>query len=661
MKHHILIAGTGRAGTSFLVQYLAACGLDTHLARNPEDRLDENANAGLEDFPTGDANLPYVIKSPWLYEFVDDLLARDDIQVDAVIIPMRDLVEAATSRVVNELRARLGHEGLPNELTLWHTWGSTPGGVVYSLNPIDQARLLSMGFHRVIHACVKKRVPLVFMEFPRFITDGEYLYEQLRPILNGIDFSKAMLAHARTAQPDKVRIGGELANSTNVSKGDLFPNFDALDRVALHREITNARRDRDICRREAETLRSVNVDLEHRLEQNIQDRDHWKEQAAHEGSHRVRMEQELEEGHRQHESLVSDMRRAHQQQLEETIGERDRAISELKSAIIDLEHRLEANIKDRDHWKEEAAQEGSRRIRMEQELEDGRRQHESLVSDMQRAHLQQLEEAVSERDCAISDLKSTIVDVEQRLEENIQDRDHWKEQAAQEGLRRVLTEQKLEEGRRQYESLAAEMQRVHQQQLEETIGERDRAISYLRSAIVDVEHRLEENIKDRDHWKEQAVREGSHRVRLEMELKEGRRQHESLVSNMQRVHLEQLKEAIGERDRAISDLKSAIVDVEHRLEENIQDRDHWKKQAALEGSHRIQTEHELEEGRRQHESLVSDMQRAHLQQLEEVVSERDRLASDMAKKNAMIEEILTSASWRITDPLRKLHTVLRRK
>ncbi|MEB2513815.1 hypothetical protein SB385_29385, partial [Burkholderia multivorans] len=158
---HILIAGTGRAGTSFLVQYLAACGLDTHLARNPEDRLDENANAGLEDFPTGDANLPYVIKSPWLYEFVDELLARDDIQVDAVIIPMRDLVEAATSRVVNELRARLGNEGLPSELTRWHTWGSTPGGVVYSLNPIDQARLLSMGFHRVIHACVKKRIPLV--------------------------------------------------------------------------------------------------------------------------------------------------------------------------------------------------------------------------------------------------------------------------------------------------------------------------------------------------------------------------------------------------------------------------------------------------------------------------------------------------------------------
>ena len=661
MKHHLLIAGTGRAGTSFLVQYLTACGLDTHLARNPEDRLDENANAGLEDFPTGDANLPYVIKSPWLYEFVDELLARDDIQVDAVIIPMRALVEAATSRVVNELRARLGNEGLPSELTRWHTWGSTPGGVVYSLNPIDQARLLSMGFHRVIHACVKKRIPLLFMEFPRFITDGEYLYEQLRPILNGVDLSTAMLAHAQTARPDKVRIGGELASSTTISKGDLFPNFDALDRVALHREITNARRDREIYRTEAETLKSMIVDVEHRLEESIRDRDHCKEQVAQEGSHRVRMAQELEEGRLQHESLVSDMQRAHQQQLEQAISERDRTISELRSAILDVENRLEKKLQDCDHWREQAAQEGSHRVRIEQELEECRRQHESLVSDMQRAHLQQLEHAIDERDCAISDLKSTVVALEQRLEENIQDRDYWKEQTAQEGSRRVLMEQELEDSRRQHESLVSDLQRGHLRQQAEAIGERDRAISDLRSAIVNMEQRLEENIRDRDHWKEQAAQNAAHRALIEQELEEVRRQHKSVVSSMQRVHLQQLEEAIAETDRAISDLRSTIVNMEQRLEENIRDRDHWREQAAREGSHRVQMEQELEEGRRQQESLVSDMQRAHLQQLKAAIGERDRLASELTKKSAMIDEILTSASWRITDPIRKLHTLLRHK
>jgi hypothetical protein len=586
LKHHLLIAGTGRAGTSFLVQYLAACGLDTHLARNPEDRLDENANAGLEDFPANNADLPYVIKSPWLYEFVDELLERDNIEVDAVIIPMRDLVEAAASRVANELRARLGQEAIPGELTLWHTWGSTPGGVVYSLNPIDQARLLSMGFHRVVHACVKKRVPLIFLEFPRFIADGEYLYKQLQPILKGIDLSTAMLAHAKTARPDKVRIGGELASSTNITKGDLFPDFDALDRVALHREITNARRDRDIHRTELANLRSVIADVEQRLGEHIQDRDHWKEQAAQESAHRIRTEQELEEGRRQHESQVSDMQRAHLQQLEESIGERDRTVSDLRSAIADVEQRLEEHIQDRDRWRGQAALESAHRVRTEQELEEGRCQHKSQVSDMQRAHLQQLEETIGERDRAVSDLRSTIVDVEQRLGEHIQDRDHWKEQAAQESAHRVCTEQELEEGRRQ---------------------------------------------------------------------------HESQVSDMQRTHQQQLDEAIGERDRAISDLRSAIVALEQRLGEHVQDRDHWKEQATQESAHRVRKEQELDEGRRQHESQVSDMQHAHLQQLEEVVSDRDRLASEMNKKSAMMDEILTSTSWRITDPLRKLNMALRRK
>ena len=424
------------------------------------------------------------------------------------------------------------------------------------------------------------------MEFPRFITDGEYLYEQLRPILNGVDLSTAMLAHAQTARPDKVRIGGELASSTTISKGDLFPNFDALDRVALHREITNARRDREIYRTEAETLKSMIVDVEHRLEESIRDRDHCKEQVAQEGSHRVRMAQELEEGRLQHESLVSDMQRAHQQQLEEAISERDRTISELRSAILDVENRLEKKLQDCDHWREQAAQEGSRRVLMEQELEDSRRQHESLVSDLQRGHLRQQAEA---------------------------------------------------------------------------IGERDRAISDLRSAIVNMEQRLEENIRDRDHWKEQAAQNAAHRALIEQELEEVRRQHKSVVSSMQRVHLQQLEEAIAETDRAISDLRSTIVNMEQRLEENIRDRDHWREQAAREGSHRVQMEQELEEGRRQQESLVSDMQRAHLQQLKAAIGERDRLASELTKKSAMIDEILTSASWRITDPIRKLHTLLRHK
>jgi hypothetical protein len=244
MKRHIVIAGTGRAGTSFLVQYLTACGLDTHLTRHPDQQLSEHANAGLEDVPDGDEDLPYVIKSPWFFEFVDRFLDRDDIALDAVILPMRDIVEAASSRVTLELRARFGDEGVKNEHTLWETWAVTPGGVVYSLSPIDQARILAMGFHKVVYALVRREVPIVFLDFPRLAQDADYLYRQLAPILGQVSRDVAISAHKSTAKPDLVRLRKEIDEG---GAGQVFapaigfPDQSALDRAALLRELDNAR------------------------------------------------------------------------------------------------------------------------------------------------------------------------------------------------------------------------------------------------------------------------------------------------------------------------------------------------------------------------------------------------------------------------------------
>ena len=48
-RRHLIIAGTGRAGTSFLVRYLTELGLDTIPTREGEAAWwDVEANAGLE-------------------------------------------------------------------------------------------------------------------------------------------------------------------------------------------------------------------------------------------------------------------------------------------------------------------------------------------------------------------------------------------------------------------------------------------------------------------------------------------------------------------------------------------------------------------------------------------------------------------------------------
>ena len=128
LRRHMLIAGTGRAGTSFLVRYLSALGLETEIERSGKSQWNEMANAGLETMPLlkPGADLPYVIKTPWIAEFADHILKQDAVAIDALIIPIRDLNEAAASRTILELRAI--HERMPwmAELDSTHDVGLDP-------------------------------------------------------------------------------------------------------------------------------------------------------------------------------------------------------------------------------------------------------------------------------------------------------------------------------------------------------------------------------------------------------------------------------------------------------------------------------------------------------------------------------------------------------
>ena len=246
--NHLLIAGTGRAGTSFLVRYLTAVGLDTTLSRQGDAAFwDEDANAGLEELPvTGDpASWPYVIKTPWLHQFVDQLLDDESVGVEAVIVPVRSLSEAAASRVVLELRAlHAAQPWMADCQPPWNAWGFTPGGCLMPLEPLDQARLLAVGFYHLIERLVSKEVPIVFVAFPRLIHDPEYLFAKLAPFLPGVSAEQGREAHARLADPSMSRVGGELraaAAGPNALAADAGPDLATLNDVALRRELTRLR------------------------------------------------------------------------------------------------------------------------------------------------------------------------------------------------------------------------------------------------------------------------------------------------------------------------------------------------------------------------------------------------------------------------------------
>lgn len=249
-RRHLLIAGTGRAGTSFLVRFLTELGLETHISRSGENPWDDAAQAGLEDLPVvaGLENLPYIFKTPWAYQFIEQMLADSAIDFDAVIIPMRDLVEAAASRSIVQLQAIHGRAPWMAQMDdTWEDWGDTAGGAVFSLDPVDQSRLLAVGFHRLVNRLVQAEVPVIFVAFPRLVTDTDYLIGKLRPVIPAsVTLEQARQSHRRVADAALVRVDQELSRTGErpipaAPSAPAIPTLKELDNIALRRELVRLR------------------------------------------------------------------------------------------------------------------------------------------------------------------------------------------------------------------------------------------------------------------------------------------------------------------------------------------------------------------------------------------------------------------------------------
>src|SRR5687768_17589609 len=65
---HVIISGTGRAGTSYLVELLTNMSLDTGYTPSTA-QLDSQARSGLE-LDIRNESAPYLVKSPWLCDYI---------------------------------------------------------------------------------------------------------------------------------------------------------------------------------------------------------------------------------------------------------------------------------------------------------------------------------------------------------------------------------------------------------------------------------------------------------------------------------------------------------------------------------------------------------------------------------------------------------------
>ena len=210
--HHLLIAGTGRSGTSVLVKLLNACGLETALTKADQKNSawHHDAQAGAETHIYGDGRHPYVIKSPWTYQFIRQILDDDNIVIDEVIIPVRKLTDAAASRIVNELGAfRRAVPEIDRYDVPWSDVGLTAGGLVNSVEPIDQERILGRAFHILIETLEEKGVPYRIISYPRFVNEPDYAYDRLKHLFTHFARLQFDIVFGQIANPKLSRLEKE--------------------------------------------------------------------------------------------------------------------------------------------------------------------------------------------------------------------------------------------------------------------------------------------------------------------------------------------------------------------------------------------------------------------------------------------------------------------
>jgi hypothetical protein len=186
---HIVIAGTGRAGTTLLVQILTHLRFDTGFTPDRAlTRLDGTAQAGLEQPVAGIARWPYVVKKPALSLRLGGLLAKGRVKVRAVIVPVRALGAAAESR------RRVSAAGGPRGATWLLREGQS-----------QEDALLEIAY-RLMLTIAEHGLPHVLIGFPRFARDAAYAWRQLAPLLaaHGVTEAEFAAAHAACARPELI-------------------------------------------------------------------------------------------------------------------------------------------------------------------------------------------------------------------------------------------------------------------------------------------------------------------------------------------------------------------------------------------------------------------------------------------------------------------------
>lgn len=156
----ILITGTGRAGTTFLIKLFTWLEYNTGWNKdNYKKNIQTSCNSGMERKYYENF---YILKNPNFMHNIETIIKDENIRIKYVIIPIRDYKLSAQSRVKN---------------------GKKNGGLWHAIDLNSQIQYYKNIMANYVYFMTKYDIPTIFIDFDKMINDKRYLFSKLNSIL----------------------------------------------------------------------------------------------------------------------------------------------------------------------------------------------------------------------------------------------------------------------------------------------------------------------------------------------------------------------------------------------------------------------------------------------------------------------------------------------
>ena len=177
MEKKILITGPGKCGTTFLVQLLTYCGVDTgYTPETFQQSLDKTGAGGEWNISQKGLPTPYIIKNPGFCIHLSGTAAWHEWEVEHVYVCMR-----------------------PYDQILAHQKDQAQ----YDANVLLLFTGIATHVGQLMEHLVFRDIPYTIVKFPNIVKDPKYCYEKILPLIN-IRYDEFLKIYNRVADLKKV-------------------------------------------------------------------------------------------------------------------------------------------------------------------------------------------------------------------------------------------------------------------------------------------------------------------------------------------------------------------------------------------------------------------------------------------------------------------------